>query len=634
MTHQSPAPVNAFYRSITSFLFHPKTVGQRYAFGVGCAALALTLHWSLVPVAGARFPFLFFVPMLIFAATIAGRGPGLLVLVAAIISATFMLPPIGSIKVAAWQDQLMLVIFAVVSSVLVYFGSQYRLIGRKAAEAERRLALALTDNCIGLFETDWKTKKMFGSPVLWELAGLPVERGWVALEDWSRSVHSDDVSKSQALLEVNIRNGSTGFEHEFRVQLPSGEIRWLLSRVHIEREPSGEVASLRGATVNISHRKSLEAALGEADRRKDEFLATLAHELRNPLAPIRQAALIFKTPHVSDAQKRWSQDVIERQVKHMALLLDDLLDISRITRGVLELRKEPIELAAVIDAAVETARPAIDAKKHSLSVTVPAEPIHLSADALRLCQAITNLLTNAAKFTDPRGDIRLSAFSEDGQAIIRVRDNGVGIETDSQPGIFRMFARGHTPYARAEGGLGIGLALTKGIAELHGGSISVASAGIGYGSEFTLRLPLEKVDISQDNAARVAGVAEPTKIRRILIVDDNRDAADSLASLLQAYGHEVMTAYDGEEGLAAYLQFKPAIAVLDIGMPKLSGHEVAQHIRQLPSDRKITLIAATGWGQESDQRKTSAAGFDHHLIKPIDIERLTRILQSVDASAE
>jgi signal transduction histidine kinase len=364
----------------------------------------------------------------------------------------------------------------------------------------------------------------------------------------------------------------------------------------------------------------------DADRRKDEFLATLAHELRNPLAPIRQAALISKAPGATEAQKRWSHDVIDRQVQHMSLLLDDLLDISRVTRGTLALRMQPTELSSVIDSAVETARPTIDAKRHVLSVDVPEDPIQFTADPLRVAQVLSNLLTNAAKYTDPEGQIRLSARCEGDDVVIRVKDSGIGISPAALPRVFNMFSQVHSTTDRSEGGLGIGLALAQGLIELHGGAIEANSEGLGCGSEFTVRLPRRAGHAPKAMPTKPVATTSTLR-RRILIADDNRDSAETLAALLRMEGHEVTSVHDGPVALSAFSEIKPDVALLDIGMPGLTGYEVARKMRQSTSGASLTLIAITGWGQDIDKERAYAAGFDHHLTKPVDPHRLAELLR-------
>ena len=381
------------------------------------------------------------------------------------------------------------------------------------------------------------------------------------------------------------------------------------------------------AQAQIARREQAEAALRETDRRKDEFLATLAHELRNPLAPIRQAALISKMAGATEAQKRWSHDVISRQVHHMSLLLDDLLDVSRITRGTLQLRKQATELSSVVDAAVETARPTLDAKRHRLSIDISQEQTYLSADPLRIAQVLSNLLTNAAKYTDPEGLIRLTAHCSSDSVVIQVIDNGIGIAQEALPRIFQMFSQVKASQDRSDGGLGIGLALAKGLVELHGGQIEARSGGIGRGSEFIVRLPVGTASPLKLAGSRAEPEERALVSRRVLIADDNQDSAESLAMLLRMEGHEVLVVHDGPEALAAVAAFEPELALLDIGMPGLNGYEVAKKIREAAPTSPIMLIAVTGWGQHSDKARARASGFDHHFTKPVEPERLMELLR-------
>jgi signal transduction histidine kinase/ActR/RegA family two-component response regulator len=366
------------------------------------------------------------------------------------------------------------------------------------------------------------------------------------------------------------------------------------------------------------------AALREADRKKDEFLATLAHELRNPLAPVMHAVKLMESPSADERQRLWGREVIARQVQRMALLLDDLLDVSRITRGRLELRRDYVDLLTLVSSAVETARPLIDAKNHSLTVNLPPEPVELEVDPLRLSQALSNLLTNAAKYTDAEGHITLTAFQDAQGLTIRVTDNGIGIEPSVIKGLFEMFSQIDSAIDRAEGGLGIGLALVKGLVALHGGSVQATSAGLGKGSEFTIQLPRSVVVEPEAVAPGVAEVVSATHgLRcRIVVADDNRDAADSLKMLLEFAGHDVFVAYNGQQALDLGVQERPQVFVLDVGMPDITGYEVARRIRQQAWGRSVLLLAVTGWGQDDDKEKAKAAGFDFHFTKPVNPEQV------------
>jgi len=377
-----------------------------------------------------------------------------------------------------------------------------------------------------------------------------------------------------------------------------------------------------------------EAALREADRRKDEFLALLAHELRNPLAPIRYALGTIARPGLTHEQHQRAQGVMERQVAHMSRLLDDLLDISRITRGTLELKTSRTDLSTAINSAFEAARPFIEAKGHQLVVELPAGAVPLEADPVRLAQIFSNLLINAAKYTDEGGRIQVKATQEEMDFVITVRDNGIGIPADLMPRLFTLFSQAHSTLDRSGEGLGVGLALARGLANLHGGQLSAFSDGTGRGSEFTVRLPrtLAAVACNRSNpGASSIAVAPPL---RILVVDDNRDAADSCAALLELSGHDVQTAYTGALALKIAEQFRPQVILLDIGLPDVTGYDVARQIRSTGWGRSVPLVAITGWGKESDRRLSFDAGFDHHLTKPVEAEAIELLLKGFAATAQ
>jgi signal transduction histidine kinase/DNA-binding response OmpR family regulator len=368
----------------------------------------------------------------------------------------------------------------------------------------------------------------------------------------------------------------------------------------------------------------------EGDRRKNEFLAMLAHELRNPLAPIRNAVQLLRLLGQNDAQLIWARDVIERQVQHLVRLVDDLLDISRITSGKVQIRTEPVDVRVVTARAVETSRPLIDARKHELTVTVPHEPILAEADPTRLAQVVANLLNNAAKYTEEGGRIWLTLEQETGEVVVRVRDNGIGIPAEMLSSIFDLFTQADRSLDRSQGGLGIGLTLVRRLVEMHGGSVHASSAGPNQGSEFVVRLPAltgaalptAPVEVSQNGAKAVS----PS---RILIVDDNRDAAESLALLLQVTGFDVLQAHDGPAAVKAVEAFRPRMVLLDIGLPGMNGYDVARAIRDNHQTDDILLVALTGYGQEEDRQRSRAAGFDCHLVKPVDPEALAGLFASL-----
>jgi signal transduction histidine kinase len=396
----------------------------------------------------------------------------------------------------------------------------------------------------------------------------------------------------------------------------------------------------------VAERARVEQALKEADRHKDEFLAMLAHELRNPLAPILNAVQLMRMKPLRDPQLVWSRDVIERQLAHLTRLVDDLLDVSRITRGKINLTREPVEIAGLVARAVETVQPLIVERGHQFTIEMPDEPIRVYGDPLRLTQALGNVLANAAKYTERAGRITLIARRSDDVLEIRVRDTGIGIPSALLPMIFDMFTQLRNDSGRSQSGLGIGLALVRKLLEMHGGTVTASSEGDGLGSEFLIRLPVISNDrvrlsasahsqansqanghgASADAPASADASTTPRVRRRILVADDNSDALESLATLLELGGHEVFSAANGALALESAEQNLPEVALLDIGMPKLDGYEVARRIRAQPWGRDITLVALTGWGQDSDRRRSGEAGFDSHLVKPLDLDKLTELL--------
>src|SRR5262245_26391273 len=378
--------------------------------------------------------------------------------------------------------------------------------------------------------------------------------------------------------------------------------------------------------ADLIERLRTEEALIEADRRKDEFLAVLAHELRNPLAPVRNAVAVMRLRDVDDPNLRWARDIIDRQVQQMTRLVDDLLDVSRITRGKVKLQKESVDLAAVVARAVEISRPLIDARRHGLAVTLPPEPVRLEADATRLAQVVANLLNNAAKYTEEQGLIWLTVERDGGEAVVRVRDTGVGIPAEMLAQVFDLFTQVAHSEDRSQGGLGIGLTLARSLVEMHGGSVRAHSDGPGQGSEFVVRLPLLAELRSEASGPGVNGRLVESSARRILVVEDNVDAADSLAMLLRLLGNDVRTAHDGPAALAAARAYRPDVVLLDLGLPRMSGYEVCRRLREEHFANGPLVVALTGYGQDEDRRRTREAGFDRHLVKPVNPEELREVL--------
>ncbi len=392
-----------------------------------------------------------------------------------------------------------------------------------------------------------------------------------------------------------------------------------------------EAGRLRGFTKvvrDMTERKRAEEALREADRRKDEFLAMLAHELRNPLSAINNAAQLARRPSLSPERLEWAKDVIVNQVKHLTRLVDDLLDVSRITQGKIRLMVETLDLATLLEKAIETTRPWIDERRHELTLEIGPGPLRIEGDPTRLEQVFANLLTNAAKYTEPGGQITLSARSDGPDLVIEVRDNGVGIDPSMLARVFDLFAQVEPSLDRAQGGLGIGLTVVKRLVELHGGRIVARSAGVGQGSSFQVRLPaLASTAEVQPIRRAVPRIARPGS--RILVVDDNTYTAGALSDLLQMSGFEVRSVHDGVEALACARELRPDIILLDIGLPGLDGYQVAEQIRREEGNDRSVIIAITGYGEEQARRRSREAGFDHHLVKPVDYDDLLSLVAQV-----
>jgi PAS domain S-box-containing protein len=449
--------------------------------------------------------------------------------------------------------------------------------------------------------------------------------------------HPEDLEADLAQVRRLLAGEIATYSMEKRYFRKDGSLVWINLTVSLVRTPRGQPKYFISVVEDDTDRKALEdrlrdqaEQLRQADRRKDEFLATLAHELRNPLAPLWHGLGLLQLAGDDRATAEKAQAMMERQLAQMVRLIDDLLDVSRITRGKLELRRERVELASVIQSAVEGSRPLIEASGHELTIGLPSEPIWLDADPTRLAEVFANLLTNAAKYTDGGGHVWLTAERSSGEVIVTVRDTGIGIAHEHLPRLFEMFSQVAPALERSQGGLGIGLSLVKGLIEMHGGSVAARSEGLGKGSEFIVRLPLAAGGLSgheSSPAKRVKGARAPTC--RILVADDNRDAVTSLTLFLRLEGHEVHAAHDGQEAVEAAAWFRPELCLLDIGMPKLNGLQVARHIRSQPWGKNVVLVAITGWGQQEDKRRATEAGFDYHLTKPVDPAALEQMLSEL-----
>jgi signal transduction histidine kinase/ActR/RegA family two-component response regulator len=440
------------------------------------------------------------------------------------------------------------------------------------------------------------------------------------------------ISHDQCWMALALKNCLEYNGHEIIIERPDGQRRTTLAYANPINDETGRLIGAVNVLVDISDRKRAEDALKEADRSKNEFLATLAHELRNPLAPIRAAVKILQLRAKPTPESQSALDVIDRQTRQMTRLIDDLLDIARITSNKLELRKERIELREVLNAAVETSQPLIEQRGHELTIEISEQPIYLDGDMVRLAQVISNLLNNAAKYTERGGRIWLTATKKDGNAVVNVRDTGMGITPEVLPRIFEMFTQADRTMAGSPGGLGIGLTLVRRLVQMHGGTITVHSDGRGKGSEFIIDLPMFEQQLSAEvksvKPSREALPHKPAPVR-ILVVDDNHDSADSLGLLLQLVGNEVRIVHDGQTAVEVADEFQPRVVLLDIGLPTLNGYDAARRIREQPWGKQAVIIAVTGWGEDVDRHRSKEAGFDHHLVKPVDLDALTALLATV-----
>ncbi|MDO9384976.1 MAG: PAS domain-containing protein [Hyphomicrobiaceae bacterium] len=501
------------------------------------------------------------------------------------------------------------------------------------SEQQRRIyetALNSTPDFVYVFDRDHRA--MYANDALLKTWGTDDVRGktWMELgyEQWHADMHDrelDQVINSRAPIRGEIPFTGTGGRRIYD---------YIFAPVF---GADGEVVAVAGTTRDITDRQAAEQSireqasrLAESDRSKDEFLATLSHELRNPLAPLRNSIALLRRASHGEDRAAPIHDMMERQVNHLVRLVDELLELSRISRGTLSLRNERVELATVVRNALETIAPLVQAAGHELAVELPPEPVWLEGDDVRLVQILANLLDNAIKYTESGGSLALRAAVEDGFVAITVSDNGIGIAPDALPRMFEMFSRGDRDSARTQGGLGIGLALSRRLAEMQGGTLNARSEGLGKGSAFTVRLPLaaQAETAEAERARHGANLA----LTRVLVVDDNHDAGDSLAMILEMLGADVRVARGGVEALETFSSYQPSVVLLDIGMPGMNGYEVARAIRSGYPGNPVVIVALTGWGQEEDRRRSKEAGFDHHLVKPAEIDALQELLSSIEKS--
>jgi len=512
----------------------------------------------------------------------------------------------------------------------------------KLRESEVRTRLATEAAAVGIWEWNVQTDALHWDAQMFHIYGIaPTPDGFVKYTESSGAVLPEDLQENERILQDTVRRGGQS-HREFRIcRRNDGAVRHIGSIETVRANAEGVAEWVVGTNLDVTERRTSEmqlrqlaADLSEANVRKDEFLATLAHELRNPLAPIRSGLQVMKMSGDAPIARK-TREMMDRQLGHMVRLVDDLLDVSRFNTGKMALKRERLQIRAIVEQAMEASQPLVDAGGHTLTVKVPEEPVWMDGDLTRLVQVVTNILNNAAKYTARHGLIALSVDVEHAQVVLSVSDNGTGISADMLPKVFDMFAQVDHTVGRAHGGLGIGLSLVKKLVEMHGGGVTAESPGLGLGSTFIMRLPHATPEQREDARGSSNRRTHPAaKRHRLLVVDDNDDGADLLAAMLNLLGHDAKTASDGPAALRATREHRPDLVFLDIGLPGMSGYEVAERLRADPATSGAVLVALTGWGNEDDKRKSREAGFDAHLTKPVDGAAIEDVLDRLLSGGE
>ncbi len=607
-----------------------------YAFAAGAVAVAALLRLALALVLGEQGPYFPFVLAVLVSAWYGGLRPGLLATALGAAGGLYLAGPSAGAAVGP-AAPLLFVAIGLAASLLcgalhaarVRAEDRQRALERAEAELRKNrdiFRLVHTIAKIGHWEWDSLTDENRWSTEIEALYGVPPGQFKGNYEAWARLVHPDDLARAEEDVRRALETGK--YFAEFRVLWPDGSVHWLEARALVFKDGHDRPVRIMGVNMDVTERKRAEEALQEADRHKDEFLALLGHELRNPLAPLRNAVSVLRVESAGEPTVARMLPLMERQLATLTRLVDDLLDVSRVSRGKVELRKERVDLTALAARAAESAGPALDEHGHCFEMDLQPGPLCAEADPARVEQVLANLLSNAARYTPPGGHVRLSLAREGGEAVLRVRDSGIGIRPEELPAVWETGRQAGRVEGRAPEGLGLGLTVVRRLVELHGGTVDVASEGRGKGSEFTVRLPaLPEGNHPPQRSAQPEAPAAPARARRVLVVDDNRDAADSLALVLQLAGHETRTAGDGLQALAAAREFRPHAVFLDIGLPgKMDGYEVARRLREEPGLEGVLLIAVTGYGTPEDVARARQARFDRHITKPAETDLVRRLL--------
>jgi PAS domain S-box-containing protein len=592
-----------------------------FALAVATTAAAAGINFLVQPLEAGRAPFLPFFPALILTAFYGGFAAGLTAIALSMLAVDFFwMQPTWQLRVSDIGDAFALLVFALAGSAVVAISSRLRQRSAEALQARADLQ-TITDimaSAVARYSPD--LRYLWANKHYLEMRGASADQ--VMGRPMQQVLGPEEFEAVHPYIERVLAGESVMFEQE--AELGNRGRGWISLTYTPHRDDHGAIESWVGVITDITHRKRLEESLRQADRRKDEFLATLAHELRNPLAPIRYCARLLQMDGSRQTLQR-ARETIERQGIHMTRLLDDLLDVSRITRNIIELQLEPLDLRDSVREALEIARPLIDGAHHQLAVSLPAAAVWVTGDRTRVVQIIGNLLQNAAKYTNSGGSIEVRLEVDAGYGVIRVEDNGIGISLEKRSEVFELFSQIRSSQIGRSGGLGIGLAVVKSLVELHQGWVSLENGANGQGSEFSVGFPLTAPPVSKraSNVTQLSG-----RGRQVLVVDDNTDVAESLAAFLRFSGYLVHTASDGAEALTLAEAMHPDVVILDLGMPKMGGHEVARAVRHQPWGARVQLIAATGWGSEADRRRTQEVGFDAHLTKPLDPDELIRLIES------